>query len=78
MSLVVFEAVEVLVSLVAHVAFIWLLLLHAYRARIWLVVIRIQDGECAIPVLLQPLVLVSMRFVVFEAVCVAVGFVYTR
>lgn len=73
--LVVFEAVQVLVSFVAHVAFVWLLLLHTYRARIWLVIVGIQDGEGAVSVLLQPLVLVPVSLVVFQAVRVTVRFV---
>lgn len=68
----IFETIEVLVSFVAHVALIWLLLLHPNRARIWLVVIWIQNGESAISILLQPLVLVTMSLVIFEAVGITI------
>lgn len=72
----VFETVEVLVPLVAHVALVRLFFFHADRARIRLIVVRIQDGECPISVFLQPLVLVSVSFVVFQPVGISIGFIY--
>lgn len=75
MGLVVFQTIQVLVSFVTDITFVGLLLLHADRTRVWLVVVRIQNRKCAIAVLLQSLVLVSVGFVVFEAVSVTIRFV---
>ena len=72
MCLVIFETVKVLISFVAYIALVWLLLLHANSAWIWLIVIRVQNGKGAISVLLQPLVLVTMSLVVFQAVSITI------
>ena len=76
MCFVIFETVEVLVSFVAHVTLVWFLLLHADSARVWLVVVRIENRECTISILLQSLVLMAMSLVILETVCVAVRLVF--
>lgn len=48
----IFETVEVLVSFVAHIALVGFLLLHANGARVWLVVVRIQNREGTVSILL--------------------------
>lgn len=60
----VFETVEVLVSLAACFAIEWLLLLHAESPRIWRTGFGINDGECAVAVLVQLLRLVTVGFVI--------------
>lgn len=75
MSLVVLQSIEILVSLVAYITFVWLLLFHSYCARISCVCIGIEDRESAITILLESLVLVAMGFVIFETIGVAIGFV---
>lgn len=72
MSFVVLETVEVLVSLVAYVAFVWLILLHTHSSGIRLIIVRIKDRESAVSVLLQSLVLVAVSLVIFQAVCISI------
>lgn len=77
MCLVVLETVEVLVPFVADIAFVWFLLFHPNCAGIWLIVVRIQNGERSVSVFLEPLVLMSVCFMVLESVGIAVGFICT-
>lgn len=60
MSTVVLEPVEVLVALATHLASVRLLLLHADSAGVWYRGKRVDDGESAVLVLLQLLVLVAV------------------
>lgn len=60
----VFEAVEVLVALVAVFALVRLLLLHAHFPWEWLRCLRVDNGECAVSVLVQLLSLVTVLLVV--------------
>jgi hypothetical protein len=57
---VVFEAVEILVSLTTCVAPIGLLLLHANRARVRYRSQRVNNGKGSVLVLFELLVLVTM------------------
>lgn len=75
MRFMIFETVEVFVSFVTHIALVWFLLFHANSTWVWLVVVWIQDRESAIAVLLQPLILMTMRFVIFETVSIAIRLV---
>lgn len=56
----VFKAVQVLVSLLAHVAFVRLFFLHSLSPGIWRLRVGINDGERAISILVQSLIVVSM------------------
>ena len=56
----VFETVEILVPLAAHLAAIWLLLLHADGTRIGYRGKRVHDGEGTVVVLFQLLVLMAV------------------
>jgi hypothetical protein len=60
MCLVVLEAIQVLVSLLAHVALVWLFLLHSLCPRIWSLSVGVNNRECAVTVLMQSLVVVTM------------------
>lgn len=60
MLTVVFETVEVLVALAAHLTAIGFLFLHADGSRIWDRGCRINNGIGAVWVLLELLVLVTM------------------
>lgn len=60
MCTMVLEAVKVLISLAAHLAAIWLLLLHTHCAWIWYRGERVDDGERAVLVFFQLLVLVAV------------------
>lgn len=60
MLAVVFETVQVLVTLAAHLAAIWLLFLHANRTWVWDAGSGVHNAESAIGVLLELLVLVTM------------------
>lgn len=57
---VVLETVEVLISLAAHLASIWLLLLHPDGTGIGYRGEGVDDGECSVLVLLELLVLVTV------------------
>src|ERR1700761_6107477 len=57
---VILEAIQVLVSLAAYLASVWLLLFHSDRSRIRHRSDRIDDGEGAVFVLDQFLVAVAM------------------
>ena len=57
---VVLEAVEVLVSFTAHLASIGLLLLHSHSAGVWYRCERVDDGESAVLILLELLILVTV------------------
>jgi hypothetical protein len=57
---VVLEAVEILVPLAAHLAAVWLFLLHAHGARVRYRCEGVDDRKCAVLVLLQLLVLVTV------------------
>jgi len=69
---VVFETVEVLVSLATYFATVRLLLLHADGAGVWNGRQRIDNREGTVVVLLELLVLVTMLLVVLETVLVLV------
>ncbi len=70
----IFEPVQVLVPLAAEVAFVWLLLLHAQGARIRSARLRVDNGESAIPVLVQLLGGMAVSLVVpARAPCWLVG-----
>lgn len=56
----VFEAVQILISLAAHLASVRLLLLHADGTGIWYGREGIDDGEGAVFVLLQLLILMAV------------------
>ena len=60
MSLVILEAVEVLVPLLTDIALVWLLLFHTLGPGIWCLRVRIDDRECAITVLVQSLIIVAV------------------
>jgi len=74
MRLVVLEPVQILVSLLADVALVRLLLLHTHSAGIWRLGVRVNDRKGAISVLMESLVVVSVRFVILQAVLVLVSF----
>lgn len=57
---VIFEPVQIFVPLLAHIAFVWLFLLHSHRARIWNLCIWINDGVRTISIIMEALVVVSM------------------
>jgi hypothetical protein len=69
MCFVVFETVKVLVSLLAHVALVRLLLLHALSARIRSLGVWIDDGICAVCIVMQSLVIVTM----LEKISIGIG-----
>jgi hypothetical protein len=69
---VVLETVKVLVPLAANLTTIWLLLLHADGAGVWDRSEGVHDGEGAILVLLELLVLMAVLLVVLETVLVFV------
>jgi hypothetical protein len=72
MGAVVLETVEVLVAFAAYFTAIWLLLLHADSAGVGYGCEGVDDGESAVVVLLELLVLVTMLLVVLQAVLVLV------
>lgn len=74
----VFKTVEVLVSLVANIAFVWLLFLHANCAGVGLIVLGVEDREGAVAILLQALILMAVSLVILQAVRIPVGFVCDR
>jgi hypothetical protein len=63
----IFEAVEVLVSLIADLTRVGLLFLHAKSTRVWYTRVWVDNGESAVLVLVQLLVRVSMSFVISVA-----------
>lgn len=73
----ILQAVQILVALPANLASVRLLLLHTHRARVRNTRRRVDDGECAVGVLLELLVLVTVLLVVFEAVLVLIRFLAT-
>ena len=60
----IFEAVEVLISLIAHLTRVGLLLFHTKSSRIWNTRVGVNDGKGTIFVLVQLLVGVSVSLVV--------------
>jgi hypothetical protein len=60
----IFETVQVLIPLAAHLAAKGLLFFHAQGSRVRGARLGVDDGESAIPVLMQLLVGMSMRLVV--------------
>ena len=52
METYIFESVQVLVSLTADLALVWLLLLHAERAWVWRRCLRIDDRKGTVTVLM--------------------------
>lgn len=73
MCLVVFEAVEVLIPLLTDVALVWFLLFHTHGSRIRCLSVGINDGEGAISVLMEALVVMPVCFVIFQAILILVG-----
>lgn len=60
----VFEAIKILVPLVAILALVRLFLLHAHLAREWLRCLRVDNGERAVSILVQLLGLMTVLLVV--------------
>lgn len=60
----ILETVEVLVPLLAHIALVWLLLLHSLRAGVRSLSVRVDNRECAVAILVQPLVIVAMLSII--------------
>lgn len=60
MCFVVLQAVQILVSLLADFAFVWLLLLHTHGAWVWCRCLRIDNRESAVCIIVEPLVVVAM------------------
>ena len=56
----VFQAIQIFVSLLADVAFIWFFLLHALRSRVWRLRVWVNNGESAIGIIVQSLVVVTV------------------
>jgi len=50
MRFVVFEAVEILVSLATRLAIEWLLLFHAQSPRVWSTGLWVDNGESTVSV----------------------------
>lgn len=89
MGSVVLEPVEVLVTLPTVLAAIWLFLLHAQSTGIRRRCLGIDDGECAVSVVVKSLVSMAMlffvsvmhriieqythRFMVFQAILILVS-----
>ena len=69
MCLVVFETVKILVPLLAHIALVRLLLLHALSARIWSLGVWIHNGICAVCIVMQSLVIMTM----LEKISIGIG-----
>ena len=85
----VFQAVQVLVSLPADLTLVRLLLLHTHRAGIWGRSLRVDNRKCAIRVIVKSLVIVAVlrvgqlsvwtcrnrtyRFMVFETILILVS-----
>jgi len=72
MCFMILETVEVLVSLVAHIALVRFFLLHTDCAWVWLIIVRVQYRESTVSIFLQSLVLVTMSFVVFQTISIAI------
>ena len=60
MGHVILEAVEILVSLLAYLALVWLFLFHAHDSRIWCLGIGVDNRVGAIPIVMKTLVVVSV------------------
>ena len=56
----ILEAVQVLVSLLADLALVRLLLLHAHCPRIWSLGVGVDNGECTISILVESLIIVPV------------------
>lgn len=56
----IFQTVQILVSLLAHFALVWFLLLHTLCAGVGCLSIGIHNRECAVTILVQSLVVVTV------------------
>lgn len=72
MLLMIFETIQVLVTLSADFALEGLLLFHAHRTGIWCTCLRVDDGERTVSVLVQLLCGMAVCFVVLQTVLVLV------
>ena len=56
----IFQAVQILVTFTANFTFVWFLLFHAHGPWVGRRSLGIHDGECAICVIVQLLVIVAV------------------
>ena len=56
----VFQAVQVLVALATHVAFVRLFFLHTHRAGVWCRCLGIDNRECSVSIVVQSLIVVAV------------------
>ncbi len=62
MRLVVFQSVQILVALLANIAFVWFLLFHAHGTRVWSLGIRVDNRKCAVSILVESLVVMTVLY----------------
>ena len=68
MRLVILQAIQILVSLLAYITFVGLFLLHTFGASVWRLCIRIHDGERAIAIFMQALVVMTVLSTVSQGI----------
>jgi hypothetical protein len=62
MRLVVFQSVQILVALLANIAFVWLLLFHAHGTRVWSLGIGVDNRKCAVSILVESLIVMTVLY----------------
>lgn len=60
MSFVVLKTIQIFVPLLANLALVWFLLLHSHGSWVRCVIVRVNNGECAVAIFVQALVLMAV------------------